>query len=131
MESSLSLTFNEDAENYDRWRPGYVPKLFERIMSACDPGGTKRALEIGIGTGQATEPILKAGYHVTAVEVGDRLADYTRQKFAAYPNFHVLNMAFEGFAGMPDTYDLVYSATAFHWIPEQIGYLKALELLKS
>lgn len=27
--------------------------------------------------------------------------------------------------------DLVYSATAFHWIPEEIGYSKVFSILKS
>jgi trans-aconitate methyltransferase len=29
-----------------------------------------------------------------------------------------------------DTYDLIFSATAFHWVPEEIGYPKVLSLLK-
>lgn len=27
--------------------------------------------------------------------------------------------------------DLIYSASAFHWIPEEIGYKKVFEILKS
>ncbi len=34
------------------------------------------------------------------------------------------------FNGDENTFDLIYSATAFHWIDENIGYHKALKLLK-
>ncbi|MCM1386832.1 MAG: class I SAM-dependent methyltransferase [Bacillus sp. (in: Bacteria)] len=29
-----------------------------------------------------------------------------------------------------DVYDLVFSATAFHWVPEEIGYAKVFAMLK-
>lgn len=31
MSKDLRLTFSEDAVNYDRWRPRYVPELFDKI----------------------------------------------------------------------------------------------------
>ena len=30
-----------------------------------------------------------------------------------------------------NSFDILYSATAFHWIPEEIGYPKALKILKN
>ena len=29
----LRLKFNEDEANYDKWRPSYVPELFEEIIT--------------------------------------------------------------------------------------------------
>ena len=126
----LRLKFNEDATNYDRWRPVYVPELFDAIIEYSNLDDTKRALEVGIGTGQATLPILKTGCKVTAVEIGKELAEYSRRKFSGFRNFEVVNVDFESFPGESNTYDLIYSATAFHWIPEEIGYPKAFDLLK-
>ena len=35
-------------------------------------------------------------------------------------------------AAIPDdSFDLVYSASAFHWVPEEIGYPKVFRILKS
>ena len=48
------FTFNEDVENYEKWRPTYCEELFEDIMTYSQIGQGKKALEIGIGTGQAT-----------------------------------------------------------------------------
>lgn len=82
----LKLTFNEDAANYDRWRPTYVPELFREIVEYSGLDETKEALEIGIGTGQATLPILQTGCRVTAAEIGQNLAAYAKSKFQAYQN---------------------------------------------
>lgn len=122
--------FNEDVQNYDRWRPRYCPELFSAVFGYSGAGAGSRVLEVGIGTGQATEPFLAAGCSVTAVEYGGRLADYCRQKFKAYPRFQAVNLPFETFEAEDNSFDLIYSATAFHWIPEKNGYSKAFSLLK-
>ena len=124
------FTFNEDAHNYDKWRPTYCEELFQYIFAYGQLGARCNVLEVGIGTGQATEPFLRAGCEVTAVELGEELAEYTRTKFQRYDNFRVVYTTFEQFAGEPESVDFLYSATAFHWIPEQQGYTKARELLK-
>lgn len=129
--TDLRLTFNEDEANYDKWRPSYVPELFDEIIKYSDLDQSKRALEIGIGTGLATLPILQTNCKLTAIELGDRLAEYSKRKFAAYNNFEVINTAFEDFHADNNSFDLIYSATAFHWIPEEVGYAKVFKLLKS
>jgi hypothetical protein len=50
------LTFNEDPANYERYRPRYCKELFDSIIEYSRINQTKKALEIGIGTGQATLP---------------------------------------------------------------------------
>lgn len=127
----LRLKFNEDEANYDKWRPSYVPELFEEIIQYSRINEMKHALEIGIGTGQASLPFLQTKCKLTAIEIGEKLAEYSRKKFASFNNFEVVNIDFESFHADNDTFDLLYSATAFHWIPEEIGYAKVFKLLKS
>ena len=126
----IRFAFNEDVKNYDDLRPRYVRALFSDILqySGAVPGTS--ALEVGIGTGQATEPFLQIGYDVTAVELGGELAAYAEQRFVRYPNLKVICCAFEEYECPDETYDLLYSATAFHWIPSEIAYPKARTLLK-
>ncbi len=123
-------TFNEDERNYDRWRPGYCPELFAELIDYARLNAEMRAVEVGIGTGQATESILKTGCTVTAIELGERLAAYVSHKFGGYPNFEVLNLSFEDYAAGTGSIDLIYAASAFHWIPEEVAYPKAYRLLK-
>ncbi|MCI8351744.1 MAG: class I SAM-dependent methyltransferase [Oscillospiraceae bacterium] len=123
-------TFNTVAGLYERMRPGYVPELYDDVFRYLPIGEGSRALEIGIGGGQATFPVLQTGCSVTAVEYGEQLAQLCREKFREFPGFSAVTARFEDFEGEPDSYDLIYSASAFHWIPEEIGYPKVLSLLK-
>lgn len=124
------FTFNEDVVNYDRWRPKYCKELFEDIMEYAQLNQEMKAIEVGIGTGQATKPFLLKGCEVTAIELGANLAEYTKEKYSGYKNLNVLNTTFEEFEYEEDSIDLLYSATAFHWIPENISYPKVMKMLK-
>ena len=124
-------SFDTAAAQYDRWRPLYAAALFRDVFSAAGVGPSRRALEIGAGTGQATRPVLETGCDVTALEPGRNMACFLEEKFKSAPNFRVICETFEDFSEEDDTYDLIFAATAFHWIPEEIGYRKVFQLLKS
>ncbi len=124
-------TFDTVAAAYEKIRPGYPEELYQALLAYDPVGPGSCAVEVGIGGGQATLPILKTGCAVTAVEYGGHLAQACRQKFAAWPDFSVITGKFEE-TGLPDdAYDLVYSASAFHWIPEEAGYTKVYRILRS
>lgn len=127
----LRRTFNTDEYNYDKSRPAYSKELFEDIFDYVKLSGNSNVLEIGIGTGQATLPFLNKGCNVTAVELGDKLASYCAQKYSHFDKFNIINLDFIK-ADLPEkSFDLIYSATAFHWIPKDSGYAKIKSLLKS
>lgn len=126
----LGWTFDTVASTYEKLRPGYVDALYEDIFAYCPLDASSRAVEVGIGGGQATEPVLKTGCTVTAVEPGANFCTLCKEKFAAYPNFSAVNGKFEETSFLPDSCDLMYSASAFHWVPEEIGYRKVFDMLK-
>ena len=126
----LRLKFNEDAENYDKARPSYPAELFEDIIKYSNVSEKSNILEIGIGTGQATLPFLTLGCNVTAIELGSELAEYTREKFSAFKNINVINADFIEADLEMGYYDLIYCATAFHWLPQEKAYNKIKKLLK-
>ena len=123
--------FDTIPEKFDKWRPRYCDEAFADIIEYSQLNSGKSALEIGPGTGQATEPILKTGCDYFAVELGENLAEYTGNKFRAYDNFHIVNADFEMYDFGPRKFDLVYSAATIQWIPEKIGFSKTFDLLKS
>lgn len=127
----LETTFNTVYLEYDKWRPNYIKNLYDDIFKAKEITPLSNVLEIGIGTGQATLPILETGCSLTAIELGDQLAEYSKEKFKKYERFIVKNMAFQDFEYPSKSFDLIYSASAFHWIPEEIGYTKVFDMLKS
>lgn len=130
-EIGLEWTFNTVARNYERMRPGYVSELYEDIFSYIPIDKTSNVVEVGIGGGQATLPILSTGCKLTAVEYGDNFADLCRDKFREFSAFSAVTTRFEDFEYDDNTCDLIYSASAFHWIPEEIGYTKVFKMLKS
>ncbi len=113
----LRLTFNEDVLSYDRLHPSYADELFDDVIRFSNLNISKSALEIGIGTGQTTLPFLRSGSKVTAIEIGDKLAQFSREKFSEFKIFEVINQDFESVQLDENAYDLVYSASDFHWIP--------------
>lgn len=123
-------TFDAIPEQFDKWRPRYCEELYIEIITSADLGPHKAALEIGPGTGQATEPFLKTGCDYLAIELGEHFAEFMENKFRAYHNFHIVNDDFETHNFQTQKFDLVYSAATIQWIPESIGFPKVFDLLK-
>lgn len=128
--SSLGWTFDTVAFDYEKLRPGYVDELYQAIFDYISINNKSRVVEIGIGGGQATLPILKTGCNITAVDYGENFCELCREKFKEYPDFSAVSGKFEDIKFNYNEYDLIYSASAFHWIPEEIGYKKVYDMLK-
>ena len=126
----LRETFNEDAANYDRYRPTYPPELIRDIFAYSRIGKGSLLVEIGVGTGQATTPFLEAGCRVCGIELGDKLSAFAAAKFRDYGNFTIHCVDFMEFPLEVASVDLVYSATAFHWLPQEAAYEKIRRCLK-
>ena len=126
----LRSTFDGAALLYDAVRPGYPEALFEDVvsLSGIPPGG--RILEIGCGTGQATVPLVRRGYEVLCVELGENLAAVARRNLAAYPGVEVRVGAFEEYQIGDGIFDLAVSATAFHWLDPGVAYPKVARVLR-
>ena len=125
--------FDWDPENYDRARPSYPDALFDDLWAYLDVGTRAQpaVVEVGPGTGQATRALLARGARVTAVELGPRLAALLARKFRARTELTVLNAAFEE-APLPEcAWDLLFSATAYHWVASGTRMAKPHTLLKA
>ena len=129
-DKDLGATFDTVVSSYDKMRPGYVPELFETIFNYISIGEDSRVVEVGSGSGQATLPVLKTGCELIAAEYGENFSKFLMEKFKDYPKFSVKTGKFEELDFPSDSFDLVFSATAFHWVPEEIGYKKVFDMLK-
>jgi SAM-dependent methyltransferase len=121
----LRTTFGEDAELYDRVRPTYPPALYDELAALL--GDRPRVLEIGCGTGQATGPMLERGWSVKAVELSPELSRVARAKL---PDLEVITADFDTWQLPAERFDLVLSATAFHWLDPQTRMARAADLLR-
>jgi SAM-dependent methyltransferase len=126
----LRAIFAEDAERYDRARPGYPAAMYDDLVAMTGIGPGSRVLEIGCGTGQATVPLARLGCQIVAVELGAALAELARRNLAAFPDVEVVTAAFEAWPLPTEPFDLVISATAFHWIDPAVRVVKSAEALR-
>lgn len=127
----LEGTFDTVVAQYDKMRPGYVPELFQAIFDYVQIDENSKAVEVGSGSGQATLPVLQKGCGLISVEYGENFSALLKEKFKDYPKFSVITGKFEDVELPSDSFDLVFSATAFHWVPEETGYKKVFDMLKS
>lgn len=127
----LGWTFDTVASTYEKLRPGYVEELYQALFDYIPIDENSNVVEVGSGGGQATAPMLRTGCKLTAVEYGEQFSELLKDKFKKHRNFSVITGKFEDIIFEDNTFDLVFSASAFHWIPEKPGYEKVFSMLKN
>lgn len=121
--------FDRAATSYAEARPGYPLELYELLRTQCDLRAGSRVLEVGAGTGQATRALLDLGAELTAVEPGESLASYL-SRLGRPPHLQVIVSTFEEANIAPASFDIVVSATAFHWVDPHVGIPKVASALR-
>ncbi len=130
IDKTLRLAFDAIADLYDEVRPDYPRQLIDDIISLSEIPNKGAILEIGSGSGQATAAFVEKGYCIHCIEPGENLVEIAKKKFADSPNVTFEVGFFEETEIRKTAYDLVISATAFHWVPAQKGYALAASALK-
>ena len=123
--------FDINYKLYEEVRPEYPSRIFEDIFDYKEITPSSRVFEIGIGTGKATLHFLEMQCQVASVEPGRKMAKFVREKYKEFDTFSCYEMTFEKYMGFNNTFDLIYSATSFHWLEEEAAYKKVFNLLKS
>lgn len=117
-------SFDRVATRYDAVRPSYPVAVVDDVLARS---GAQRALEVGAGTGKATVLFGERGLDIVALEPGAQLAALLRERVRGM-RVEVIEAMFE--ACNLTGFDLVYAATAFHWVEPSVRYVKAAEVLR-
>jgi SAM-dependent methyltransferase len=126
----LRRTFDAAADRYDLARPDYPEQLFDDLsqLAGLHPGD--HLLEVGCGTGKATAPLARRGLRVTCLELGPQLAAASRRNLAGFPEVTVVNGSYDDWAPPAGVaFELVFAATAWHWLDPDTKYSRTSELL--
>lgn len=134
------LSFGAVADQYDRVRPRYPIALVEDVLAyASGPlatgsdggsGDSPRILEVGAGTGIATLMFGPHAGHLLAIEPDAAMAAVASRRAAtAGLSVEILNCDFESAELPAGAFDLIISATAWHWVRPELGYPLAARLL--
>jgi len=124
-----SEMFNQMSDYYDQYRPSYPAETIRTLIEETGIRQGSKLLEIGAGSGKATELLANGGYEILAVDPGKDLIEVGKKKFTD-PSIKFEAARFEDCRLPAGYYDVVYSAQAFHWIPQPIGYEKCAYALK-
>lgn len=129
LENAAISSFNEIAVDYEAYRLPYPDEFLEEIVNKASITKQAQLLEIGSGTGKATEWFAKNGFHVLCVEPAEELMKIAREKFANAKNIKFAAGKFEDLNLSDCVCDFVYSAQAFHWVRQPEGFWKCAQFL--
>jgi SAM-dependent methyltransferase len=115
--------FGLDPITYRMGRPDYPDAVYETLVRRCGLGPNTRVLEVGPGTGLATQHLLRAGAHVTAIEPDESLASYLHDT-AASSELDIVHSTFEEADVARAHFDLAVAATSFHWMDQETALAK-------
>lgn len=116
-------SFDRFAMAYDAVRPSYPVAVVDDVLARS---GASRALEVGAGTGKATVLFAERGLDIVALEPGPQLAAVLRERVRGM-RVEVIEAMFEDWTLRG--FDLLYAATAFHWVEPSVRYVRAAEVL--
>lgn len=123
-------TFNRVADLYGSSRPGYADELVDDVCAsaALEPGDP--VLEVGCGPGQATGKFAARGFALTALDPGNELLRVAKERLCDFPNIDFVLSPFEAWDAGDARFKLIYAAQAWHWIPREVSFAKAADLLE-
>ena len=124
-------TFNSVADRYQDARPEYPDELFDTLVNVAGLRPGDRLLEVGCASGKATLPLARRGFRITCVELGAELAAAARRNLAGFVDVDVVASAFETWTPRGARFDLVFAATAWHWLDPAARYEQAWRCLRS
>lgn len=108
-------SFLREAQDYALARPGYPDDLLQAGVEAAglEPGSA--VLDVGCGTGQATEWFLNAGFAVHGIDRSEQMLRLARERLGAQPGLKLQHLDFEAAEDLGSFRGLVL-ATSYHWL---------------
>ncbi len=127
---AFRVRFDEDPDSYDRTRPVAPGFIFDDVVAHARLRPGSAVLEVGPGTGQATQALAERSLRVLALEIGPKLADRARQNLAGLPHVEVRCTAFEAWDPNGATFDAILACNSFHWLDPEIRFVKSAAVLR-
>ena len=124
----LKVTFNSAASLYEEMRPSYPNELIDDVVALSHIPQSGHILEVGCGTGKATKLFAARKYNMICLDIGPDLLAVAQEQLKSFANVSFALSAFEDWQ-TNQTFDLVISATAFHWIKPNVRFTKSWDVL--
>lgn len=122
--------YSSVAQAYHQVRPRYPQKIIEFAVKIAQLPPEAKIMEVGCGPGIATVAFAKLDFSMLALEPSLEMCQLARQNCASYPNVRIQQTLFEEWQPETQTFSTFLAANSFHWIPSQVRYIKAAEVLQ-
>ncbi|MDT5081126.1 MAG: hypothetical protein QOJ80_5763 [Mycobacterium sp.] len=122
LDRARADSFGAAARLYDARRPRYPAELIDDLLMH----GAPTVLDVGAGTGIASEQLLDRGANVLGIEPDPRMAELARGK-----GVPIEIATFENWKPAERRFDLVVFGQSFHWVNPEIALPKVHRLLQS
>jgi SAM-dependent methyltransferase len=122
LDRARADSFGAAARVYDARRPRYPAELIDDLLMQ----GAPTVLDVGAGTGIASEQLLDRGANVLGIEPDPRMAEVARDK-----GVPIEIATFENWKPAERRFDLVVFGQSFHWVNPEIALPKVHRLLRS
>jgi SAM-dependent methyltransferase len=103
--------FDDRAEDYVRYRPGYPAGAIDAVLEGLGPPDRLMAADVGAGTGISARLVADRGVDVIAVEPGAAM----RRAADAHRRVRWIAASAEATGLSPASFDLLLCAQSFHW----------------
>jgi ubiquinone/menaquinone biosynthesis C-methylase UbiE len=120
--------FDGIAGRYEAARQSYPAEIVNTLLVTGEVASGAAVLEIGCGTGQLTRHLAGRRLRLTVIDVGPAMVAAARRNVSD-PTICFEVSAFEDFKDR-GPFDLIVSASAFHWVDPDVGLAKAARLLR-
>lgn len=120
-----AVIFGRDAHAYEAARPGYPAEAIRHVLARTP---VRSAVEIGAGTGKATETFAPEVERIVCLEPSAEMAAVLAAK--ALPGVELAVATLEDWSGPDEPVDLVYAAQSWHWVDHSTAYARVREMLR-
>jgi LmbE family N-acetylglucosaminyl deacetylase/predicted TPR repeat methyltransferase len=120
------------ANDYDRDTASYgwsaPARLLKAALEFAPARSHQRVLDVGVGTGAASEPFLGVGAQVTGLDISPKMLELAREKFPAFHHLgeHDIDDPLAKAGVKPGTYDTIVSSGVLHFAKDLRFTLKEL-----
>lgn len=111
MQSKSTVLFSNKSDAYAKYRPGYPDNAIEIILTNYKYKKNLTVIDVGAGTGIASQQMASKGGSVIAVEPNQAMIEAA----ISYPNITFLQASAEAIPLPDESADIVTSFQAFHW----------------
>jgi ubiquinone/menaquinone biosynthesis C-methylase UbiE len=126
METGTATSYDEFAAQYDGARAAAPTALYEILRQHGIAAGTN-VLDLGIGTGLASEPLAQAGAAITGIDPSLAMLTRARER---QPNARLGPGRAEALPFEPASFDAAIAADVFHLVDQPVALAQLLRVVR-